>query len=81
MELVWQDDPHIQLDPQSEIIHILPRKTHKAHARPHTLFLLNKASVQLETAVMPDNTMLHIIEFTDKRFVFFSFFTRPAIAL
>lgn len=81
MELVWQDDPHIQLDPQSEITHILPRKTHKAHARPHTLFLLNKASVQLETAVMPDNTMLHIIEFTDKRLFFFSFFTRPAIAL
>lgn len=76
MELVWQDDPHIHLDPQSEITHILPRKTHKAHARPHTLFLLNKASVQLETAVMPDKTMLHIIEFTDKRFSFFFLFSQ-----
>lgn len=57
MELVWQDNPHIQLDPNSDKTHIHPRKTYKAH----TLFLFSKASVQPETAVMLDNMMLHLI--------------------
>lgn len=48
--------------------HIRPWKTLKAHTRPHRLLLYNKASVQPKPAVMSDNTMLHIIKFTDKLF-------------
>lgn len=70
MELVWQDDPHVHLDPQRDIPYTSTHEKHLRHTHtcPHRLLLLNKASVQLKTAVMAGNTMVHIIKFTDKLF-------------